>query len=226
MLLFTVLYVVFTQIFRLGDQIPHYPAYLLLGIVLWTFFAETTSMGMSSIVGRGDLIRKVKMPKYIIPVSTTLSAFINLILNLVVVFGFLLLTGVPLRPEALLAPVFLLELVVFAMAISFLLSALYVKYRDFAHIWDVALQALFYATPILYPLSLVPPTLAKILVLNPVAQAMQNIRYLIITPATTTPQQVLPPLIGWLAPLAIVAVALFLSAWYFRSRSKNFAENI
>lgn len=226
LMLFTVLYFVFTRIFRLGGTIPYYPAYLLLGVVMWAFFAEATSMGMQSIVARGELIRKVSLPKYTIVLASVISSFINLCLNLAVVAVFMFIAKVPIHIEMLALPIFLVLLMALALAAAFLLSALYVRFRDFSHIWDVTLQVLFYATPILYPLTLVPERLAKILVVSPLAYILQNARAVTITDATLTPQDILPPALGHLLPLLIIGGLAVVSVWYFRKNSAYFAENL
>ena len=147
--LFAILYIVFDRFLRLGRDIEHFPVYLLLGIVLWSFFTEATIDGLQSIITRGDLIRKINFPKYIIVVSGTISALINLLINLVVVAFFIIVNGVHVGWEAILVVPLLLELYVFALAVAFFLAALNVKFRDTGHLWDVFLQAAFYATPIL-----------------------------------------------------------------------------
>jgi ABC-2 type transport system permease protein len=226
LMMFAILYVVFTQVFRLGDNIPYYPVYLLLGVVMWSFFSEATVLGMNSIVSRGDLLRKVNIPRYSIVISTVLSAFVNLCLNLMVVAVFVLLAGVPLRASIVYLPLLLLELLILSTAMAFLLSALFVKYRDISHIWEVILQGLFYATPIIYPLSIVPEKLAKIISLNPLAQIIQQTRSIIITPSTITPTELLGNVIGWVVPLVLVVLTCLLAYGYFSTRSSKFAEEI
>lgn len=226
LLLFGVLYIVFTKVIKVGKGVPFYPAYLLLGLVLWTFFIEATTSGMNAIVGRGDLIRKVSIPKYIIIISTTASAFVNFCLNMIVVVIFMILSHVPFRLTILAAPVFIAELVAFSLAVSFLLSALFVKFRDLTHIWDVALQILFYATPIIYPLTLPPLKFAKLISLNPLTQIFQDVRWLMITPDTLTTKDVFSSQIGRIIPIAIVIATCVVAGWYFRRNSKSFAEDI
>lgn len=226
LLMFGILYIVFTKIIKIGGDIPYYPSYLLLGLVLWTFFVEATVAGMNSIVGRGDMIRKVSIPKYTIVISSVLTAFVTLGLNMIIVFIFMIIGDVPFRPTILLAPVFIAELAIFCLGISFLLSALYVKFRDFSHIWDVALQILFYATPIIYSLSIVPLRLRKLASINPLAQIFQDIRWLMITPKTMTTKQVFDNELGRIIPVMIVVVLMAFAAWYFRRSSKNFAEEM
>ena len=230
LLLFAILYVVFVKFLRFGGDIEHYPVYLLLGIVLWSFFSEATTQGMQAIVGRGDLIRKINFPKYIIVISGTLSALINLLLNLGVVLIFILLNGVDIRWSALLLPLNILELYVFSLSIAFLLSALYVKYRDIGHLWEVFLQGAFYATPILYPLSMVigqSVLAAKVLiVINPVAQVIQDARYNLISDQTITVWNFIDKVWVQLIPLAIVVVAALYASWYFKKNQRYFAESV
>jgi ABC-2 type transport system permease protein len=227
--LFAILYAVFGHFLRFGDAVEHFPLYLLLGIVLWGFFAEATSQGLSAIVARGDLIRKVNFPKYVIVISGTLSALINLVLNMIVVFIFMIISKVDLHPNVWMFPFVLLELYVLAVAIAFFLSAAFVRYRDISHIWEVATQALFYATPVIYPLSLVmaqSEVAAKVLMLSPVAQIIQDARYTLITPQTPTVYSLVhnPFLVA--VPFALVVVCVALAVVYFRKRSKYFAEDI
>lgn len=227
--LFGILLVVFGFILKIGSNIPHYPMYLLLGIVLWSFFVEATNNGLQSIVSRGDLIRKINFPKYIIVVSGTVSALINLGISLVVVFVFLLISGIEFRPVALLFPVIIIELYIFALALAFFLSALYVKYRDISYIWELLLQAAFYATPILYPMSFVlnkNVLLAKLMLLNPMAQMIQDARYMLVSPQTDTLAKLTHNVFAVFVPLIIVIATVAAASYYFRTNSKDFAENV
>lgn len=224
--MFGVLYVVFTHIIRLGADVPFYPQQLLLGLVLWQFFVESTLSGMNAITGRGDLVRKVSIPKYTVVLSTNLSAFITLCLNLIIVFIFMVIGNVPFRLNIFLAIPLIAELVVLSLGLSFLLATLFVKFRDFSHIWDVVLQVMFYATPIIYALSIVPEKIAKVLSINPLAQIFQDIRSVMITPSALTTKEVFASQLGRLIPMIIVLVIFIIGALYFRSRSKYFAEEL
>ena len=229
LLLFFILYMVFVRFLRFGADVEHFAVYLLLGLVLWGFFTEATVQGMHAIVGRGDMIRKINFPKYIIVISSTISALINLVINLLVVFVFILINGVDIKPTILLLPFNILELYVLALAVAFFLSAVMVKYRDIGYVWEVVLQGAFYATPIIYPLSMVleySPVAAKIMLLNPVAQIIQDSRYNTITHQTITTDSLIgnpwAVAIPYIAILALAAIA----GIYFRKNSKYFAENI
>ncbi len=224
--MFGVLYVIFTHVIRLGNDIPYYPQYLLLGLVLWQLFSEATVAGMNAITGRGDLVRKVSIPKYTIVLSTTISALVNFCLNMLIVFIFMFFGHVSLRPEALLVIPLVFELVLFCLGIAFLLSTLLVKLRDVGHIWEVALQVLFYATPILYDFRIVPHNLAQWLSINPLVQIFQDIRSVLITPVSLTTKQVFDSQLGRILPALGVLAVLALGAWYFSRRSKYFAEEL
>jgi ABC-2 type transport system permease protein len=208
-------------------HVPHSAVYLLVGIVLWNFFNEMTVQSLGSIVGRGDLIRKIRIPRWIIVFSTSLSASINLLLNLLVVGVFMAINKVGLQSSALLIPLILIEVYVFALGISLFLSALYVKFRDVSYIWEVLMQAGFYLTPIIYPLTrLSNITLKKLVLINPMGQAIQDGRYALITHRAPTVHQVFNG--GWhdLIPFAIVVVVLIVGVIYFKSQANSFAENI
>lgn len=227
--LFSILYIVFVKFLKVGDQIPYFAVYLLLGIVLWNFFVEVTTGSVSAIVGRGDLMRKLSFPRYIIIVAGSCAALINLAINMVVVFFFMLLMHVPLHASGLLIILPLLELFIFALAVSLLLSALYVRFRDINYIWEVCLQAGFYATPILYPIALVVTMsllAAKVLMVNPLAQIIQDARAILITDQTQTIATIYGS--GWsrAIPIGIVLLFAVVSVWYFRKRSPHFAEEV
>jgi ABC-2 type transport system permease protein len=227
LLLFVILYIVFVRFLKIGNTIPHYPVYLLLGIVVWSFFNEMTTRSITAIVEQGDLIRKIRIPRWIIILSSSLSALINLAFNHIVVAVFMIVNHADLLRTTLWLPLILLEVYVLALGLSLILSASYVKYRDVTYIWEVIMQAGFYLTPIIYPLTKVPSlTFQKIIMLNPMSQAIQDARYSTITHQAATisplfqggPYKYIP----YLLPVVIVLVGIK----YFRKQSKYFAENV
>lgn len=229
LLLFLILYLVFAHYLKVGEGVPHFPVYLLIGIVLWSYFIEITTGSIGAIVGKGDLIRKLNFPKYVIVLSGCASAFINLLLNSVVVGVFMLASGVDTGPQAIFIIPLILELTILALGIGFLLSALYVKYRDIVYIWEVVTQAAFYATPILYPIAMVTEqsqTAAKLLMLNPLAQIIQDIRYVLVTPQTDILSGFYRHSWVWLIPIGIVGIIIIFSSLYFKKRSPYFAEEV
>jgi ABC-2 type transport system permease protein len=228
LMLFGILYVIFALVIKSGDGIPHFPVYLLLGIVLWTFFTDMTQQSLGSIVGRGDLIRKIRIPRWIIVFSSSLSAVINLGLNLIVVAIAMVLNQVDFMQTAVLLPLLVLELYLFALGLSLFLSAAFVKFRDLGFIWEVLVQLGFYLTPILYAMSLIPEKFQKLQLLNPVAQAMQDARYSLIShhEKVITISRAFDG--GWymFIPFVIVILTLIGGLAYFKSQADSFAENI
>jgi ABC-2 type transport system permease protein len=230
LMLFAIMYVVFVHFLRFGAGIEHFAISLLLGIVLWSFFLEATGQGMSAIVSRGDLIRKINFPKYIIVVSGTISALINLIFNLVIVFIFMAFDGVDFKWSALFFPVNVFELYVFALAVAFFLATAYVKFRDISHIWEVLTQGIFYATPILYPLQAViavNSTAAQALMLSPIAVIFQDARYNLVTQSSTIiNSQIINNQLLLILPHLLVILTIVIASLYFRRNQKYFAENV
>ena len=237
LMLFCVMYVVFVRFLRFSDGTRTWPLVLLLGISLWNFFGEATNMGLNSIVSRGDLLRKVNFPKYIIVISSTINAFIGLIINFGVVIVFALLTGLyDFSWNILWLPLNIAQLYLLALGIALLLSTANVYFRDMQHIWEVVMQGLFYATPIIYPLSTLEGRLAslgpdagqlleKLMLLNPAAQVIQDIRHNLIAPMTTpTIWSLSDQLWFQLIPVALTFVILLLGIYVFRKHSAKFAE--
>ena len=226
--LFAILYVVFDKFLQLGKGIDHYPVYLLTGVVLWSFFVETTTQGLNSIIKRGGLIRKINFPKYIIVISGTISALINLLINFAVVFVFIIFNGVEIGWSALLVIPLIAELYIFALAIAFFLAALNTKYRDVGYLWEILLQAAFYATPIIYPMQRVLGKGADIIgyiLVSPPAQIIQDVRRALVSDDAITIWQILP---AWATLIPFVTIIVFgvLGVYYFKKNSKYFAEQI
>ena len=235
LMLFAIMYIVFVRFLKFGANIPHFAVSLLLAQTLWGFFQETASQGMMAIVGRGDLLRKIKFPKYIVVVSSSVSAFINLAISLAIVAFFMLINGVPLRWTMLIFPIVVVELYIFSLGVAFILSSMYVKFRDICHIWDVFMQMWFYMTPIIYPISMIANagtpamvTIAKVIMLNPMAQIIQDARYTLVGKTDTVWS-----LIGsgpWgllkLIPVLSVIAIFVLGVVIFKRASKTFTEEL
>ncbi len=227
LMLFAIMYVVFIHFLRLGGDVPHFPVALLLGNVIWSFFSEATNMGMVSIVNRGDLLRKLNFPKEIIVLSSIFGAAINFSINLVVVLIFSILNGVQFSWTVIVAVPLFIELFLLATGIAFLLSTLFVKFRDLSQIWEVIMQAGMYATPIIYSLSFVmnqSVLAAKIIMLNPMAQIIQDMRYFIIDKANLPVWQVINNKAIVLIPYLIPIIVFVIGINVFNKHSKKFAE--
>lgn len=227
--LFIILFVVFVHFLKVGHDVPHWPVAMLLGIVLWNFFAEVTNVGITSIVNRGDVIRKINFPKYVIILASSMSALINLGINLVVIAVFMAVDKVYLSWTIALAPIIILELFLFALGIAFFLSAVFVKLRDVNYIWEIVMQGLFYGSIVIYPASMIierSPKMAELLLMNPVAQSIQDLRYSLISHDMPTLASVSQNAMLVLLPVGASVMMFVFGAWYFRRHSDNFAENV
>jgi ABC-2 type transport system permease protein len=227
LMLFAVIYLVFTKVMKLGEGVKNYPVYLLTSIVLFTFFSETTSRGVKALVERENLLRKIRFPRLVIPLSVALAALFNLLGNLVAVFVFVLAAGITPMVSWLELPLLIAVLVVLATGVSMLTSALYVRYRDIEPIWEVATQILFYASPILYVITLVPKEWRQeMIMLNPIATVLTQMRHALIDRSAPSAVDVLG---GWpqlAIPLAIVASVFALGFWVFARETPRIAENL
>ncbi len=252
LLFFGVLYVVFTQIFKVGSGTPFYSVELLLAIILWTFFLQVTSGSVQSMLAREGLLRKMRFPRLVVPVAVMLTALFQLLTNFVPVTIFALAAGVHPRLSWLFIPVIVALFAILAVSIGMLLSVLYIRFRDILPIWDVTSQIMFYASPIIYPVwyydkshspkSGGPPlhlhlgTLAKILMCNPVAALVAEARRALVGGQGAKPGhgQSVNPSIAYalgsnttaLIPLAIIAFLFVLGVWFFNREAPRISENL
>ena len=230
LMLFAVMYVVFVKFLKFSDGTPTFPISLLCGTCLWSFFSESTSMGMRAIVDRGDLLRKIHFPNYIIVASTTMGSMISLGINLVVVILFGFFAHAHYTWRILLVPLSIIQLYCLGLGVALLLGSLYVYFRDVAHIGEVVLQAMFYATPIIYPISMVAQNkefswAADILMLNPTTQTIMDIRHNLLSPEyVPTVWTMVDNKLLCLLPYVLSAVILWLGIHVFRKYSAKFAE--
>lgn len=226
MMLFGVLYVVFSQVIRLGEDVKHYPVYLLASIVLFTYFSETTSAGVASLVNRENLLRKMSFPRMVIPFSVSLTALFNLGMNLIAVLVFAIISGVQPRWSWIQMPLLVIFLTVLSVGFAMLLSALFVRYRDINPIWDVVLQILFYASPILYVLSVVPESVQRAFLANPLAVVFTQMRHAFLDPTAPSAAEAIGPDIRLLLPIGIVVGVFLLGLWVFHRETPRIAENL
>jgi ABC-2 type transport system permease protein len=226
LLLFGVLLVVFTQAFDLGERVREYPMLLLFNIVLFGFFQESTVMAVSSILAQESVVRKTQFPRLVIPLAVVLTSLFNLGTNLVVVFVFILASGVDPMWTWLLLPVVIVLLTVFTTAVSMIVSALNPRFRDIGIIWSVAVTALFYATPVLYPLEIVPGKVGQLLALNPLAPLFELARKWVIDPSAPGPAAQAGGTSWLLIPAALYVAVCVLAAWVFNREAPRIAEEL
>ena len=227
LLLFGVLYVFFTQILRFQD-VEYYPVVLLQGIVIFTFVAEATTASVTSLVDQEPLVRKIQFPRLAVPLAIVLTALFNLMVNYVVVFVFLIIQGgTPLWTWLYQFPLLIVALVIITAAMSTLLSALYVRFRDVRPIWEVLLQTLYFISLILVPIEAVSnPTLQKLLLVSPFACIVEQLRHAVISPAAPTVTEILQPGALILVPIGIALALCIVSFAVFDRMAPRVAEEL
>lgn len=225
--MFAVLYTVFGRFFKLNVGFEHYPLYLLIGIVLWNFFVDATNLAMPSLVARASLLRKLAFPHLVIPLSVTLSIGITFLVNLAVVGVFVGLNGLEPNASWLWLPLLLVELAIFTFAVGLVLSAAFVRLRDVHQLWELAVQLLFFASPIIYPVGFLPPWAKPIAFASPVVQVMQDVRAIVVGgPQGITVADVYGTAWAYVVPVGFCLLTLVFGLWLFRRESPWFAERV
>jgi ABC-2 type transport system permease protein len=228
-MLFGIMYLVFSVLLKAGGKDKEFPIELLFGIVLWTFFVESTTLAMNAIAGASDLIRKAYFPRWILVVSSTASALLTFAINTLLVVVVTLLLG-QLHPTwwSLLAPLYYVELVALVLGFSLLLSALFVFFRDLGHIWEILSLVLFYGSAVVFPfIRITNSTLRHIAGLNPIAQIVQDVRHAVVNPNNPD----IPSMATAIGPLVIVPILITIAIMIigfavFNRLTPKFAENL
>ncbi|HEV7461056.1 MAG TPA: ABC transporter permease [Solirubrobacteraceae bacterium] len=226
LMLFAVLLAVFTQAFHIGSQVPHYAVLLLLNIVLMGFFQEATSGAVDSIVVQEGVVRKTKFPRIVIPLSVVLTSLFNLSLNLLVAFVFILAFGVSPMWTWLLFPVVFGLLFVLTIAMSMILSSLFPRFRDVGVIWSVLAAALFYATPVIYAIQILPETIRHLIFINPLTPLFVLVQKWVINPHAPSPSEAAGGYALLLVPAAIFVALCVFAVWIFNREAPRIAEEL
>jgi ABC-2 type transport system permease protein len=206
--LFTVLYLIFGRVLKLGVVSEFYAVSLLIGIVLFSYFADATYQGMVSLVQRESLLRRMRFPRMMIPVAATLTAGLTFSVNLIVVVGFIAWKRITPQLDWLLVLPLLLELYVFVLGAALILATLFISLRDMGQVWELGSQLLFYASPVIYPMTLLPDWAQVLEFLNPFTQVMQDIRALVLYGDVPANNVAAPDALGHLGRLIPIAIAL------------------
>ena len=201
-----VLSVVFAQLFR--ASLKDYTPYVLSGLVLWLFFAQSTSVALKAFIGNSALITTVALPKAVFPLSAVLSALVNLLLSSIPLFGLLAVLGVPVTPHVVLLPVAIVEVFLFACGIALTLSTVTVFFQDMTYIYEVLLLAWMYLTPIFYPVSIIPEPFRWLVRLNPMISYLQAFRACVYLESPTLGEDLWFGLV-WAALALVVGWALY-----------------
>lgn len=224
LMIFAIMYFVFAVLLGAGKGQPSFPMQLLLGVVIWTFFAETTSTALSSVVANGNLIKKAHFPRPVLVLASTLTALMTFLINvsLVVVVG-LALRQVDVGPASLVLLPLIVELYVVALGCGLLLAALYARYRDLGHLWEIALQLLFYGSAVVYPLTF-KARLADFMAINPIAQTINDARHVLVSRSVPWTATVVGMRVA--IPLAVSVIVLAIGWSVFQRMAPNFAETL
>ena len=222
-MLFAVMYLIFSVLIKfLANE---FPLQLLVGIVLFTFFTECTNVGLGSIVGNGGLIQKAYFPRWILVVASSMTAAMTFVINFFLIVAIATPLGhLHLGLRSLAVVPLVLELYLLALGLSLLLSSLFVFYRDLGHVWEILTQVVFYASAVVFPISIVPARFHALFFANPLAQIIEDVRHALVT-------DVIPSTFSSIGALALVPIGISLGlfaigALVFRSLSPSFAENL
>ncbi len=221
LLYFSVLWVVFGHIFR--TDVPHFPLYLLIGIVLYTFLADAVAAALPSVVVRGAVLRRISFPPLVIPVATTLTAGLTFLLNSLAVVVFIAVSGVGPRVDWLLLVPLVLELYLFVLGLALVFSALYVRFRDVGQIWEVMATVLLFSSPIMYPMRILPGWAQKVVSCNPLVQIIQDARRLILSEDARA-SHLISTAVTRAVPIAAAFATLAIGLWLYRHESPRFPE--
>jgi ABC-2 type transport system permease protein len=257
-MIFAITYFIFVDLFKINDGTEFYGLQVLLGIVVWTFFAECTASSMQAIAGNSGLIRKAYFPRSILVIAASLSSLFTFLINLVIVFIIAVgLHQIDIGLRIIMVIPLLVELYLMALGVSLFLSALFVQFHDVGHLWDVLTNLLFYGSGVMFSLTYVLQRvhlarvagqvalaphdvwIVEIMAVNPIMQTIEDLRHALLTPVAPWTELVMSGHLAainqygaldapWLvpAPFLVAALIFTVGALTFRSRARNFAENL
>lgn len=217
LLMMVVLSVVFSNLFRF--DIEYFPVYLLSGQLIFNFFSESTTNAMSSIIANGPLIRKIYVPKYMFVLSRIFSSTINLLASFTALICVMLVMRVRLHYTVLLSVIPLILIVLFSLGAGLILAAITVKFRDVMHLYSVFTTALMYLTPVIYPMSILPSWLEKIVLLNPITNILMMFREFMI-------YGTFPSILSIVVGILEVVIILIIGVYVFYKNQDEFILNI
>ncbi len=216
-LMLSILYIVFNKFLNSG--IDNYHIYLLLGIAIWNYFNDATKSALQSIRSKKNILQKINLSPFAVIISTILHSFWTFIIGLIIFFILFFSFGMSLSLSAILLPVFMILLTILILGVSFMIAPLHMKFRDFEHIWDVFLQMLFWATPIVYKYKNVPKKYLDIYLLNPVARLIVDARNAVI-------YGFFPSIKQLTITTVIIFGIFFLGIWIFNKYGKKLIEKL
>lgn len=225
---FGVLWLIFDKFLKITGSIPHFEIYLIVGVVLFTFFLDAVGAALTSIVTRGSILRRIAFSPLVLPLSVTVTACITFAVNLLAVAVFVAASKIAPQLDWLLIVPLLAEFYVFLLGVGLIMATLYVRFRDVAQIWELVAQLFIFATPIMYPVSALPVWAARIAYLNPFVQVMQDIRALMVG-IGNEPRATVAAVYGStgrLLPIGVALATFALGLLLFRRDAPRFAERV
>jgi ABC-2 type transport system permease protein len=220
---FGVLWVVFGRFFDTG--VGRFPLYLLLGIVLFTFMTDAIGMALPSIVERGALLRRISFPPIVIPLSATVTAAMTFGVNAAAVGIFIGGSRIVPSPSWVLLIPLLLELYIFVVGLALIVSTLFVRFHDIGPLWELLVQLMLFASPIMYPITILPLWAERVEMTNPFVQVLQDTRRIVLGPHPGL--GTLPSSLSAHVITVGVALATFLiGIWIYRREAPFFAERV
>jgi ABC-2 type transport system permease protein len=227
---FGVLWLVFAHLLRTENQTQDFALFLLIGILFFTFFVDSVSAMLPSIVDGGAILRRLAFPPILIPLSASVGICITFFVNMFAVVFFIAIQKVAPRTEWLVVPLLLAELYIFCVGLGLLVAALYVRFRDIGQVWEVSSQLLFFACAIFYPIGILPVWAQKIAFLNPLVQIIQDARHAILGgasgPNDVTAATVYAGAGGRIIPILVAAFVFVGGFALFRREGRYFAERV
>ena len=209
--------IVFPYILRVKQE--NYLIFLIVGVIPWNFFVTTINQGVTTVLTNGDIIKKVYFPREILPISVALSTLINFFISCIIIFLFIIGSGIGLHKFLILLPVIAIIQFMLTLGIIFILSAINVYVRDVEYITNFIISMLFYGTPIIYSISMFPEKFRWLLNLNPMAhivEAYRSILYYLQWPDFKS-----------LGLVALFSFGVMLTGYaIFRKLEKGFAEEV
>ncbi|MBQ9181617.1 MAG: ABC transporter permease [Bacilli bacterium] len=205
--------------FIMKINIPNYTMYLMTALMPWNFFTQTIASSSFAVIASGGILKKVYFPREILPISVVLSNVVNFLITFIIIFLFLIVSGVGITWTVIFLPIILIVQTILHFGIAFILSSTTVYARDIEHIVNVIVMALFYATPIVYTIDMLPPKFQTILYLNPMTPIIDSYRNVLFYHKA--------PNFMTLGIVSLVSIAIFLFGLFiFRKLQKDFVEEL
>ena len=217
LLMMIVLSAVFSMIFRF--DIENFPLYLILGQTIFSFMTESTQGAMRSIIDSAPLIKKIRIEKLLFPIEKVLFALLNFAISLIAVVIVMIFFQIAPTANILFLPLLLFYIFLFCLGLGLILSTLAVFFRDVIHIWGVITTAWMYATPIIYPMSILPEVMMSIMQFNPMYYYVNYFREIMLWGMT-------PSLLENVICLVCGIVFLALGILIFRKNEKKFILSV